>query len=113
MSLIEDDPYGYEKFKEKRNSLTSQSDAAYYKYSKIKINSVYQLDKVFHCETDCDKYFWIEVVNRIVLMSVAERLYDITNNTEVVLKYYGDAPTFNQVKEHMNWEIDEENIWID
>ena len=113
MSLIEEGPYGYGKFKETRNSLISASDAVFYKYAKIKINSVYQLDKVFHCETDCGKYFWVEPTNKIVLMSVAERLHDITNNTEVVLKYYGNPPTFEEINKHMDWNIDEENIWVD
>lgn len=113
MSLIEEDPYGYEKFKETRNSLISASDAVHYKYAKIKISSVYQLDKVLHCETDCGKFLWVEVTNRIVLMSMAERLHNITNNTEVVLKYYGDPPTFEQINKHMNWDIHEENIWVD
>ena len=46
-------------------------------------------------------------------MSVAERLHDITNNTEVVLKYYGNPPTFEEINKHMDWNIDEENIWVD
>ena len=106
------DPFNSEKFKETQNSLISADDILYYKYSKLKIVSLCELNNITHGETECGHYFWMEILNGKVVMCIAETAYEIGEYSEVVLNYYGNKPSLSKIIKHMNWDIDENNIWI-
>ena len=106
------DPFNSEKFKESQNSLITVDDISYYKYSKLKIISLYELGNIIHGETECGDCFWMEILSGKVVMCVAETSYEIGEHSEVVLKYYGNKPDLHKIIKHMNWDIDEDNIWI-
>ena len=88
------------------------NDVRYDRYSKLKLLCVYQLGDIYHCETECDNHLWIEAHIGKLVMCLAETYYEMGANAEPIAKYFGAKPDFKQIKEHMKWEINEEDIWV-
>lgn len=97
----------------KNVEITSFDDELYAKYSKLKIVSCYQINGIYHCETECGKYLWVECRNGKIFLCLAETSNDIGEDTEIISKYQGGKPSFEQVKNHMKWDINEKDIWAD
>ena len=73
--------------------ISTINEVRYEKYSKLKITSVFKLEQVYHCETKCGKYLWVEAHRGSVVMCLAETSNEIGNFAEPVARYSGSQPS--------------------
>ena len=100
-------------FMNKDVEITSFNDELYAKYSKMKVISSYQLGTIFNCETECGNYLWVEARSGKIYLCLAETSNEIGDHVEIVSKYQGGKPSFQQIATHMKWSINEEDVWTD
>lgn len=94
-------------------TITSLNDIRYDKYSKLKIISVYKLGLIYHCETKCGNYLWVEAHGGALVMCLSELSHKMGDDSEPVSKYSGRVPPdFEQIKTHMKWKIDDKDAWL-
>ena len=99
--------------REKDVEIVSFDDEVYTKYSNLKIISVYLLNTIYTCETECGRYLWVEARDGKIFVCVAETSNEIGDHVEIVSKYQGGKPSFLEIVQHMKWKINEEDIWTD
>ena len=92
-------------------TITSINDVRYDKYSKLKVASICNMGNIYHGETECGKYLWLEAHLGTIVMCLAETFYELGENSEPISNYSGKTPTLTQIIEHMKWDINEEDIW--
>jgi hypothetical protein len=90
----------------------------YDKYKKIKIDSIFKVGHIYHCETEEGQYLWVEPYSGKIMLAMAETHLELEDNAEIVATYtrgskLGDKPNLQEIIKHFEWEIDENFIWDD
>ena len=81
------------------------------KYKKLKLDFIYKFSGVYHSETECGLFLWLEIASGTILVCTSEFQNDMGMETEIPAAYHGGKPTLEQVIKHFEWEIDEDYIW--
>ena len=94
-------------------SIVTSNYKVFDKYKKLKLDSIFKVGTVYHCETSLGLYLWLEIGNGVILLCMSEYSLDIGLEPEIPAAYHGGKPTLEQVIKHFEWEIDENYIWDD
>jgi hypothetical protein len=94
-------------------SIVTTDYDTYDKYKKLKISSAYKFGFIYHQETECGQYLWLEINAGKIVLSMEETFIEMGYNAEIAAAYHSGRPSYKQVAAHFEWKVDDENIWDD